>query len=102
MHRTPDGLGLGWLRDLPDIRYFTPNTDQPKQGEERGVATLLAEAGTQPTEDPAACRGPSTCGRGSRRSRIRDLSVPAPPTRPRAWSSTSSARHSASTSMSPG
>src|SRR3954468_16693942 len=54
MHRTPDGLGLGWLRDLPDIRYFTPNTDQPKQGEERGVATLLAEAGTQPTTNPAA------------------------------------------------
>ena len=45
MNSTPDGLGLGWLRDYPDFRDFTPQKGSPPAGENRGVPALLNQVG---------------------------------------------------------
>src|SRR5262245_19796265 len=48
MHEA-DGKGLGWLRDLPDFRDYTPDKGELSEkhkarGEKKSVRTMLAEA----------------------------------------------------------
>jgi C1A family cysteine protease len=51
--RTPEGYGLGWLRDLPDLRDHTPETGEPPEGE-KDTATLLHSIGAGKPAAPAA------------------------------------------------
>jgi C1A family cysteine protease len=49
MNTTPEGLGLGWLADHPDMRDHTVDTDSAPAGKQHSVAALLKEVATPAT-----------------------------------------------------
>jgi Papain family cysteine protease len=49
MNTTPEGFGLGWLADHPDIRDHTVDTDSAPAGKQHSVAALLKEVPTPAT-----------------------------------------------------
>jgi C1A family cysteine protease len=49
MNTTPEGFGLGWLADHPDIRDHTVDTDSAPAGKQHSVAALLKEVATPAT-----------------------------------------------------
>ncbi|HEV8154699.1 MAG TPA: hypothetical protein VGP67_04145, partial [Gaiellales bacterium] len=49
MNTTPEGLGLGWLADHPDIRDHTVDTDSAPAGKHHSVAALLKQVATPAT-----------------------------------------------------
>ena len=55
MHITTEGRGLGWLRDYPDWRDYTPAKQEldPPKGEDRTVPQLLTQVGVEEPKDEA-------------------------------------------------
>jgi C1A family cysteine protease len=49
MNTTPEGFGLGWLADHPDIRDHTLDTDSAPAGRHHSVAGLLEQVKTPKT-----------------------------------------------------
>jgi C1A family cysteine protease len=52
MNTTPEGFGLGWLADHPDIRDHTVKTKTAPAGKQHNVATLLKKVSV-PAKPPA-------------------------------------------------
>ena len=55
LNQTPEGLGLGWLPDLPDFRDFTPDDEPelagtPSRQEQPPVPEMLQAVGVAETE----------------------------------------------------
>jgi C1A family cysteine protease len=59
MLRTQEGYGLGWLRDLPDFRDYTPEYGPSRDDDDRDTPTLLHGLGADKVP-ASATLGPST------------------------------------------